>query len=447
MADDDGALTRLQERLAQRERHLEAIHHITTALGSVTELTEVVREALRVSLDCVGARDGSVALHDPERHKLIYTHAVGAKADQIIGLELGDDEGLAGAVRRSGELRVSQDFQQDEDRSRVVEERFNYLVHNQVTVPLKSPRGATIGVMQVLNKDAGDFDEADAEVLDILGAQVAIAIESARLYEQARVAEIVRYIGNLSHDVKNMITPAQTGAETLRMVADDCYERLSSLLTPEHCPDAPLDEVWEALDGLRGLYPEMLDMITDGADAVQQRMKEISDAVKGVVSAPVFERQQLGPIAERVVKALHLVGDRSGVAVSYVPETDLPDLELDQGRMYNAIYNLVHNAIQATPPGGSVTVRTRLGDEQSCPDWPCAVLEVTDTGSGVAPEVLADLFTDRVRTTKSGGTGLGTRIVKSVMDVHGARLQVESKLGEGTTVRCLVPLSQPPNGG
>ncbi len=443
MDDSTAMLASVQERLRQRERHLEAIHHITAALGSVTSLTEVVREALRVSLDCVGARDGSVALYDRERDKLVYTYVIGAKADEIMGMELAPDEGLAGAVFRTGALRVSQDFQQEAERSRYVEEQLHYHVRNQVTVPLRSPRGETIGVMQVLNKDAGDFDDADAEVLDILGAQIAIAIESARLYEQARVAEIVRYIGNLSHDVKNMITPSQTGAETLRMVAEECYQRLEELLTPENFPGPRLEEAWSALDALRALYPEMLDMIMDGADAVQQRMKEISDAVKGVVSEPVFERQQLAPIVESVMKALRLVGEKAGLELRYVPETELPDLDLDQGRIYNAVYNLVYNAIQATPPGGSVTVRTRLGGDEPGPGGTSVVLEVSDTGSGIPPEVLPDLFTDRIRTTKSGGTGLGTKIVRNVMDAHGAQLQAESELGKGTTIRCLIPLARP----
>lgn len=443
MDDQAPMLTDVQQRLAQCERNLQAIHHITAALGSVTSLSEVVEEALRVSLECVGARDGSVALYDRERDKLVYTYVIGAKANEITGMELSPDEGLAGAVFRQGTLRISQDFQRETERSRYVEEQLHYHVHNQVTVPLKSPRGETIGVMQVLNKDAGDFDDADAEVLEILGTQIAIAIESARLYEQARVAEIVRYIGNLSHDVKNMITPSQTGAETLRIVADECYERLEALLTPQHFPEAPLSEVWEALDALRALYPEILEMITDGADAVQQRMKEISDAVKGVVSEPVFERQQLGPVVESVLRALRLVGEKAGLELRYVPEAELPDLDLDQRRMYNAVYNLVYNAIQATPSGGSVTVRTGLTRDAAGPNKTCVVLEVCDTGSGIPPEVLPHLFTDRIRTTKSGGTGLGTKIVRNVMEAHGARLEAESVVGEGTTIRCLIPLSRP----
>jgi signal transduction histidine kinase len=437
----------LQDRLAQRDRQLESIHRITAALGSVTKVRDVVEEALRVSLACVGARDGSVILYNATREKLVFEYVTGARADALTGMELDPAQGLAGAVFRSGEVRVSEDVGSETEHARHVEEQLAYETHNMVTVPLKTPKGQTIGVIQVLNKDAGVFDTADVEVLDILGAQIAIAIESARLYEAARLAEVVRFIGNLSHDVKNMITPAQTGTETLRIVADDTYARLEALLTPERCPGAPLAEVWEALEDLRSLYPELLDMILDGAGAVQERMVEMSAAVKGIVSEPHFERRQLGPVIERVVRPLRFVGEKAGVEVSYSPVDDLPDLDIDEKQMYNAIYNLVNNAVQATPDGGTVTVRAHVDADGKFGDEPCVVLEVADTGAGMPPEVRARAFTDSAVSTKPMGTGLGTKIVKNVMDVHGARIQVESEVGEGTTVRCLIPLCRPEHGG
>lgn len=443
MTVDSPDLQHLRSRLAQRDRQLASIHAITAALSTITRVAEVIREALRVSLECVDARDGSVILHDANKDKLVFDYVVGAKAGELIGLELDPGQGIAGAVFQSGQLRISEDVSKDADHDRKVEEQTQYLTRNMVTVPLKSPNGRTLGVMQVLNKDSGQFDGDDVEVLEILGGQIAIALESARLYEQARLAEVVRFIGNLSHDVKNMITPSQTGAETLQMIADDTYARLDELLTAENCPGCPVDEVWVALDDLRVMYPELLAMIMDGCDAVQQRMVEVSAAVKGIVTEPHFVTQQLGPVIERVIKPLELVGEKAGVGVSYAPGGELPGIDIDDRQMYNAIYNLVNNAVQATPAGGSVTVRTRLsetGEFAPFPDSQVVVLEVTDTGEGMPPEVKAKAFTDDAVSTKPMGTGLGTKIVKNVMDVHNAKIQVDSEPGAGTTIRCLIPL-------
>ncbi len=443
MAPEPEAIEVLEARLAQRDRQLASIHRITAALSTITKLAEVVKQALHVSLECVGANDGSVILYDAAKDKLVFAYVIGAKADELIGLELDPGRGIAGAVFQSGSLRVSDDVSKEADHDKKVEEHTKYVTRNMVTVPLKSPQGQTLGVMQVLNKDTGRFDDGDVEVLEILGGQIAIALESARLYEEARLAEVVRFIGNLSHDVKNMITPSQTGAETLQMIADDTYARLDELLTAEQCPGAPLDDIWVALDDLRVMYPEMLSMILDGCDAVQQRMVEVSAAVKGIVSEPHFERQQLGAVIERVIKPLELVGEKAGVTVSYQPQGELPDIDMDDKQMYNATYNLVNNAIQATPSGGSVTAKTRLsevGEFEPFPEAQVVVLEVVDTGQGMPPEVKAKAFTDNAVSTKPMGTGLGTKIVKNVMDVHNAKIQVDSEEGKGTTIRCLLPL-------
>ena len=435
----------LQARLAQRDRQLASIHQITAALSTITKLADVVKEALRVSLACVEANDGSVILYNPEKDKLVFQYVIGAKADDLIGLELNPDQGLAGAVFQSGELRVSQDVSKEAEHARDFEENLKYQTRNMVTVPLKSPEGRMLGVMQVLNKDTGHFDEGDIEVLEILGVQIAIAVESARLYEEARLAEVVRFIGNLSHDVKNMITPAQTGAETLRMIADDSYAAVDDLLTPEKCPGAPLEEIWVALDDLRVMYPEMLEMVLDGCDAVQQRMVEVSAAVKGIVSEPHFEFQQVSGVIERVIKPLELVGEKAGVSVTFQPEGELPDIEIDDKQLYNALYNLVNNAIQATPAGGSVTAKTRLsapGEFEAFGDRQVVVVEVVDTGEGMPPEVRAKAFTDNAVSTKPMGTGLGTKIVKNVMNVHQAKIEVDSEIGKGTTIRCLLPVQR-----
>lgn len=433
----------LRAALAQRDRQLQSIHRITAALGTITKVSELVEEALRVSLDCVGAHDGSVILYDLEKEKLVFTYVIGAKAGDLMGMELAPDQGLAGAVFQSGEVRVSEDVSKEADHASDFEEKLEYRTRNMVTVPLRSGDGRTIGVMQVLNKDTGTFTGDDVEVLDILGSQIAIAVESARLYEEARLAEVVRFIGNLSHDVKNMITPSQTGAETLQMIADETYQRLDELLTPEAMPGCDLEEVWVSLDDLRVMYPEMLSMVLDGCDAVQQRMVEVSAAVKGIVSEPHFEVQPLGGVIEKVIKPLLIVGEKGGVSVTYAPEGEIPDIEIDDKQLYNAIYNLVNNAIQATPEGGSVTVKTRAVLEGEFPAGRCIVMEVVDTGEGMPPEIKARAFTDNAITTKPMGTGLGTKIVKNVMNVHHATIEVESEPGQGTTIRCRFPLERP----
>jgi signal transduction histidine kinase len=113
----------------------------------------------------------------------------------------------------------------------------------------------------------------------------------------------------------------------------------------------------------------------------------------------------------------------------------LPVIQADERRLYNAFYNLVNNAIPETPPGGSITVRGHheVGS-------PHVTLSVADTGRGMPAHVRERLFSTRAVSTKKGGTGLGTKIVKDVVDAHHGKIWVESEPGIGTTFHLQLPI-------
>jgi two-component system, NtrC family, sensor histidine kinase HydH len=109
-------------------------------------------------------------------------------------------------------------------------------------------------------------------------------------------------------------------------------------------------------------------------------------------------------------------------------------LWVDADQLIQVMLNLVLNAIQATPPRGLVTLRAARDGEHH------AVLEVRDTGKGVAPEALAKL-SDPFFTTRPKGMGLGLSISRQLAELNGCALAIESELGQGTTVSLRVPLA------
>jgi signal transduction histidine kinase len=102
----------------------------------------------------------------------------------------------------------------------------------------------------------------------------------------------------------------------------------------------------------------------------------------------------------------------------------------------------VNNAIPEVPPGGSVTVRGRT--EESGKQ---IVLSVIDTGKGMSPEIRDSLFTYQAISRKVGGTGLGTKIVKDVVDAHGGSIWVESTEGKGTAFHITLSVDGPSRTG
>ena len=179
---------------------------------------------------------------------------------------------------------------------------------------------------------------------------------------------------------------------------------------------------------------------------MQQRVAQIAAAVKGRVSEPHFESAAIVSITQRVGNMLSHQAQRKGVTLAIEAVRELPPAMVDGKQIYNAVYNLMLNAIDACDEGDTVTFRCDSVEDGEFPTGSCLIMECTDTGPGIPDQVKARLFTDEAISTKPMGTGLGTRIVKDVVDAHAGTIEVESEVGVGTTIRCRIPLGRAGDG-
>jgi signal transduction histidine kinase len=178
-------------------------------------------------------------------------------------------------------------------------------------------------------------------------------------------------------------------------------------------------------------------MIVTNAKRIQDRVREIADAVKGVTSPPRFAPCQIHTIVEAVYETLRTYAKEKGITLNSENLETLPPLEGDERRLFNALYNLVNNAIPEIPPGGSVAIRGSAEEDSDT-----ISLAIADTGRGMPAEVRDRLFTSQTISTKKTGTGLGTKIVKDVIVIHHGNIRVESEEGKGTTFHIQLPISQ-----
>jgi two-component system phosphate regulon sensor histidine kinase PhoR len=116
----------------------------------------------------------------------------------------------------------------------------------------------------------------------------------------------------------------------------------------------------------------------------------------------------------------------------------LPEVAGDHRRLAEVLQNLLDNALQYTPPGGSIVVRAKVGERE-------VVLTVADTGIGIPEAEQARIFerfyrVDAARSREVGGTGLGLAIAKHLVEAHGGRLWVESEVGRGSQFHFSVPV-------
>lgn len=430
----------IEVELGKRKRELDAVLEISNALFSKVSLDELVKETLNVTLRTVAAGAGSVILFDPKKEKLVFRYVVGPAAPMLTGMELNPDQGICGEVFQTGIPKITDDPMKEKRHIATIGEELHYITKNMVSVPLKSTSGDSIGVMQILNKEEANFDDDDLELLTIMAAQAATAIENARLHEEAKLAVVVNLMGDISHDIKNLVTPVTTCTQTLEMMFQPMAEEFNAIQEEYKEKDPELVERIENAWGfIRDFFPEAVEMILDGSTATQERVREIADCVKGIIATPKFELLDVFEVIDKVVKPLKVVGDKNGVAVLTDTVGEVPPTMIDQKQLYNAIYNLVNNAIPETPSGGSITVRTSALTEGEFPDGAYVMIQVQDTGKGMPDHVKERLFSDQAISTKPGGTGLGTRIVKNVVDAHEGKITVESEQGKGTTFSVRIP--------
>jgi len=411
----------IQEALLHREKEIAAARRVSEALSQRTKLQDLIEQALRTTLDVLDAENGSVLLADPETEQLIFYHSIGDKPVPQ-GAVIPWKQGIAGAVFHSRKPEIVTDAQHDPRHFADIDLACGSVTRDMITIPLKKWEGEPIGVVQVMNKRHGRLNEEDVGILTIICALSATAIEQARLFENAKLAEVAQMMGDITNAIKNLLMPVVCGAGILKTEINELLEKLPNI------------EV-ERARASRELCNEVIDMLKDDACRIQDRVKEIADCVKGLTTPLDLAPCQIADVVSNVYKTLGAMAQERQVNLKTEQLERLPIIVADERRLYNAFYNLVNNAIPEIPPGGSVTIS---GVHDPAADT--ITVSVVDTGKGMLPEVRERLFTSRTLSSKPGGTGLGTKIIKDVVKAHDGTIWVESALGCGSTFHITLPV-------
>jgi len=175
---------------------------------------------------------------------------------------------------------------------------------------------------------------------------------------------------------------------------------------------------------------EHLDIATGEIKRMDTIISQFLAAIRP--SKPQFQRTQISDLLQESLRFLKPELDQAKVKVKTDLRTDLPIMPLDADQMKQAIYNLIRNACQAMPKGGTLTVSGSYTDFE-------VRLSFEDTGKGISPEQMGKLF-QPFSTTRATGTGLGLLIVRRIIREHGGEIDIESRAGLGTRVSIWLPL-------
>jgi len=375
---------------------------ISRDLASTLDLDILLDDIVRASADITHAEAASILLYDDTSRQLYFQVATNIDEPTMRGLVVPLEKSIAGWIVTNRKSVRIDDAHKDLRFFSDIEQTIGYSTRSLLGIPLIT-KNKVVGVLEVLNKKRGKFTDPDESMLTVLGAQAAVAIENARLFQQSDlIAEFV-------HELRTPLASLST-ATYLLLRPEMSREQRDQIVNNIHSETLRLNS----------LASSFLDLARLESGRVQFRKTRFS------VADLLYECRDV-----MMTKA-----QETNIQIRVDVPNDMPLMEADRDKIKQVILNLMSNAVKYNRTNGSVIVSGNYTDtEQS--------IIIQDTGLGIPEESIPHLFEKfyRVREHegKASGTGLGLSISKQIIQGHNGRIEVKSKMGVGTSFGIHLP--------
>ena len=411
--------TWLYEQLRLKVHLFESLSSVSRTINSTLNLDEALRVITREACELMRARMCSLMMLDESREWLDLRASYGAGENYIKKPRLSVGESLLGVVARRKKPMQVANVQTSSHYQNVEVARREGLI-SLLSVPLLFA-GQSIGTLNVYTSRLYNFSNEEIRILSALAELSAIAIEKARLYErivdveeQLRQNEKLSALGLLAAEVAHEIRNPLTVMKLL-------YHSLD-LKFPAGDPRAKDTRIIEGkIEHLNKIVEQILDFArTTEPKLAPVNLNELVDELGLLV------RHKLANQKIKLIRDL---------------QSDLPPVMGDAPQLEQAFLNLILNAAEAMPDGGTLTIKSReIFSPRTSPQATHVAVEFKDTGKGMSEELQKRAFTAVLATTKAKGTGLGLAIVGRIIETHRGTLQIKSKIGRGTSIIITLPV-------
>ncbi len=403
---NDNIVKSLEKQRTLIENRVEKLNRLIEAsriINSTLDLDKLLGLILDAAAKSIEADRGTLYLVDPIKQELWSKVLQG---NNMVEIRLPMGKGIAGYVAQTGEIINIPDAYKDSRFNPDIDKRTGYRTRNVLCMPIKNKDGKIIGVFQLFNKKNGAFAKEDEQFIDAFSAHASIAIENARMAQEMVQSERLSAVGRMAsviiHDIKNPMGTLRVYAQVMKKKSGN--EEAGKLA----------DEMIRQVDRFVNMTQEILDF-TRGVSASNFAEVDFSEVMESVLA---FIENDLTKNNVQLVKKVQFKGR----------------IMLDQDKMVRVFYNIASNARDAMPNGGSLTVSTMQENG-------LVRIDFTDSGSGMPEEVKKRIFEPFMTYGKKHGTGLGMSIVKKVIDDHKGRIEIDSEMGKGTTIKIFLPIA------
>lgn len=375
---------------------------ISRDLASTLDLDVLLDRIVQAAADITAAEAASILLYDNTARQLYFQVATNMDEPTMRGLVVPLEGSIAGwIVTNQKPLRID-DAHEDSRHFGDIEQTTGFPIESILGIPLIT-KNKVVGVLEVLNKKDGNFTSGDENLLTVLGAQAAVAIENARLFHQSDL------ISEFVHELRTPLASLST-ATYLLLRPEMSREQQEQIVNNIHNETLRLNSLASSFLDLARLESGRVQFRKSTFD-VMDLLHECSDVMETKASEDRIQIRIIEPEGPTL-------------------------LEADRDKIKQVILNLLSNAIKYNRPNGSIILKTELQESKM-------IISVQDTGVGIPEDAVGHIFEKfyRVRENESkiSGTGLGLSICKQIVQGHGGTIEIKSKLGIGTNVLIGLP--------
>lgn len=404
------------DQLRLKDRQLTSLVDTAQKIISETNFEEILEQITYQTSRLMKSRLCSVFLLNEDGSELVLRACHGGTDSYRLKPNLLTEDSLLGSVVKRRKPIAVVDVGAEKNYIQGDIARKERLV-SMLAVPLIFGEKA-IGVLAIYTQQRHRFSNDEIKLLTTLGDLSAVAIEKGRLLarvvdmeEKLRASERLSALGllaaEIAHEIRNPLT-------VMQMLFHALVETLQMDATSQR-----------------------------DAELISEKMRQMNRILDQVLS---FARSS-EPIKE-LVHAEQLIDDvflltrhklhQQGVEIRSSVTDNLSPFRADRAQVEQVLLNLILNAADAMPKGGTLRLGATQEDYEGAPH---IALSVRDNGQGMSPEQIENLFAPFL-TYKESGTGIGLAIVKKIMENHQSKMEVESKLGQGTRFKLFFPLAE-----
>jgi signal transduction histidine kinase len=376
---------------------------ISRDLASTLDLDVLLNRIVQAAADITAAEAASILLYDNTARQLYFQVATNIDEPTMRGLVVPLEGSIAGWIVTNRKPVRIEDVHEDSRHFGDIEQTTGVPTKSILGIPLIT-KNKIVGVLEAINKNEGKFTAGDENLLTVLGAQAAVAIENARLFQQSDL------ISEFVHELRTPLASLST-ATYLLLRPEMSREQQEQIVNNIHSETLRLN----------ALASSFLDLARLESGRVQFRKSTFN-----------------------VMDLLHECGDvmsskadEDHIQIRVIEPEGPTLLEADRDKIKQVLLNLLSNAIKYNRKNGSIILKTDTHEAH------VLVISVQDTGVGIPEDAVGHLFEKfyRVREneSKAAGTGLGLSICKQIIQGHGGTIEIKSKLGIGTNVLIGLP--------